>query len=47
MKRIKKTKIRVKPELEVNIKVFDSKNVEIVSVMKEVVSVINNIDNKQ
>ena len=47
MKRIKKTTIRVKFELEAAIKVFDSKNVEIVSVMKEVESVVKIDDIKQ
>ena len=47
MKRIEKVKIRVKSELEVTIKTFDSKNVENVSVMKEVESVVKNINIKQ
>ena len=47
MKRIEKAKIRVKSELEVTIKVSDYKNVEIVSVIKEVGSVVKTIDVKQ
>ena len=47
IKRIKKPKIHIKSELEVTIKVSDSKNVEIVSVMKEVESVVKNIGIKQ
>ena len=47
MKRIEKTKIRVKSELEVTIKISDSKNVEIVSIIKEVRSVVKNINIKQ
>ena len=35
MKRIEKTKNRVKSELEITIKISDSKNAEIVSVMKK------------
>ena len=47
MKRIEKVKICMKSELEVTIKTFDSRNVEIVSVMKEMASVVKNIDIKQ
>ena len=47
MKCIEKTKIRVKSELEATIKIYDSKNVEIVSVMKEVEFVVKNIGIKQ
>ena len=47
MKRLEKTKIHVKSELKITIKVSDSKNMEIISVMKEVESVIQNIDIKQ
>ena len=46
MKRIEKIKNRVKSELEVTIKISDSKKVEIVSVMKKMESVIKNIDIK-
>ena len=47
MKRIEKVKNRLKSELEVTIKVSDSKNVEIVSVMKEMESAVRNINIKQ
>ena len=40
MKRLKKPKIRVKSELEITIRVSDSKNVNIVSVMKKLESVV-------
>ena len=44
---MEKTKIRIKSELEITIKVSDSKNVKIVSDMKKVESVIQNINIKQ
>ena len=36
MKRLEKTKIRIKSELETTIKASDSKNMEIVSVIKKI-----------
>ena len=47
MKRLEKTKIRVKSELEVTIKFSDSKNVKMVSIIKRVKFVVQNIDIKQ
>ena len=43
VKRIEKVKNRVKCELEATIKASDLKNVEIVSVMKEMKSAVRNI----
>ena len=43
MKRLENPKIRVKSELEATIKASDFKNVKIVSVMKEMESVVQNI----
>ena len=47
MKRLEKTKIHVKSELEVTIKASDSKNIKLVSVMKETEFIIPNIAVKQ
>ena len=47
VKRIEKVKTRVKSEFETTIKVSDSKNVEVVFVMKEVESAVKNIGVKQ
>ena len=47
MKHLEKNKIRVKSELEVTIKISDSKNVKVIFVMKKVESVIQNINIKQ
>ena len=47
MKRIEKTKNRVKSELEVIIKAIDFKHVEIVSVMEKVESTVKYIGLKQ
>ena len=46
IKRIEKPKIHVKSELETTIKISDSKNVENVSFMKKMESVVKNIDVK-
>ena len=44
---MERIKIRVKSELDITIKISDSKNVEVVSVMKEVESVVKIIGVKQ